>query len=448
MPSAADPRSGAQHDRDRIYYSFAFRRLAGVTQVSTPTNDGFLTHNRLTHSFKVAQVARAIASVLLERETDDLAAIEMLGGLDVDVVEAAGLAHDLGHPPFGHIGETVLDQYARSELGLHEGFEGNAQTFRIVTRLEPRGRHDDGLDLTAATRAAILKYPWHRGEQPDEDANERVAKLHWEKFGAYGEEHDAFQDALDCLPVDDNVQGVEAAIMDVADDITYALHDLMDFYHARLLDIASARDAMKLWRMAFADTEPESKVPGPENPFQVLRRKLARDYPARFSNDSYRDALNAVDTHLIMLQQESIGTRQALSQANKLVSQIITDFTGHLRIDSHPTPDLSPIQLDPAHWHVVQILKELTRRYVIQRADFALIQRGQQALLRDLLDRVREWCAEDPDRLPALLMEGYRAYGNRAIVDFVAGLSDHQATALHRALSGQGPQSLATNFMA
>jgi len=134
--SSSDPRSAGRHDRDRIYYSAGFRRLAGVTQVFTPTSAGYLTHNRLTHSLKVAQVARSISEVLLHR--GDAQTLEALGGLDADVAEAAGLAHDIGHLPFGHIGEAVLDEYAREELALAEGFEGNAQTFRIVARLEPR----------------------------------------------------------------------------------------------------------------------------------------------------------------------------------------------------------------------------------------------------------------------------------------------------------------------
>src|SRR5579859_6650809 len=155
-----DPRSPSRRDRDRILYSSALQRLTGVTQVVTPDPGGALTHNRLTHSLKVAQVARSIAEILLSDESKRDVLI-CLGGLDPDVAEAAALAHDLGHPPFGHIGEAVLDMFARNELDLSEGFEGNAQTFRIVARLEKRSG-GDGMDLTAATRCALLKYPWPR----------------------------------------------------------------------------------------------------------------------------------------------------------------------------------------------------------------------------------------------------------------------------------------------
>src|SRR5688500_12236926 len=153
-------------DRDRIVSSPFFARLNGVTQVVSPGGSGLLVHNRLTHSLKVAQVARAIAERLTADEAHrDL--LEKLGGCDPDVVEAAALAHDLGHPPFGHLGERVLDRLARQRLGLTDGFEGNAQSYRIVTSTEIRGQATIGLNLTNAVRAAILKYPWTRRTHPD-----------------------------------------------------------------------------------------------------------------------------------------------------------------------------------------------------------------------------------------------------------------------------------------
>src|SRR6185295_11887835 len=132
-------------DRDRIVSSPFFARLGGVTQVISPGGSGLLVHNRLTHSLKVAQVARAIAERLVASEPAE--SLERLGGCDPDVVEAAALAHDLGHPPFGHLGEHVLDRLARERLGLPDGFEGNAQSYRIVTSTEIRGE-TIGLDLT------------------------------------------------------------------------------------------------------------------------------------------------------------------------------------------------------------------------------------------------------------------------------------------------------------
>jgi dGTPase len=153
---AALARSPFRVDRDRIVASPFFARLAGVTQVVSPTGSGLLVHNRLTHSLQVAQVGRAIA----ERLTGDpatAAVLDRLGGCDADVVEAAALAHDLGHPPFGHLGEQVLDRLGREKLGLPDGFEGNAQSFRIVTTIDLHGPGGTGLDLTAAVRAAAAR---------------------------------------------------------------------------------------------------------------------------------------------------------------------------------------------------------------------------------------------------------------------------------------------------
>ncbi|WP_244303234.1 HD domain-containing protein [Leucobacter coleopterorum] len=165
-------------DLERVRFSSYFARLSDVTQVIPRSGVGPVMHNRLTHSLKVSAVARVIASNLVELEArhrafvrgerveDDAAGatIARLGGCDTIVVQAAGHAHDLGHPPFGHLGERVLDRVARGRLGLPEGFEGNAQSFRILTQLDTLGRDFPGLNLTAAVRAATLKYPWTRTE--------------------------------------------------------------------------------------------------------------------------------------------------------------------------------------------------------------------------------------------------------------------------------------------
>jgi dGTPase len=138
-------------------------------------------------------------------------------GLDPDVVEAACLAHDLGHPPFGHTAETALDDLTES-IG---GFEGNAQSFRIVTKLAFRRKNIPGLDLTCATLAALLKYPWLRGEH--------LTKK--DKWGAYKSEKDDYDFARRIEPAV-QARTLEAELMDWADDVTYAVHDMEDFYRS------------------------------------------------------------------------------------------------------------------------------------------------------------------------------------------------------------------------
>ena len=158
QPSYAPGESAFRIDLERIRFATALSRLADVTQVVTSMATSGVVHNRLTHTIKVTAVARTIAVRLLR--TEDPGRLGDLGGLDHVVVQAAATAHDLGHPPFGHLGERVLDRVARERFGLADGFEGNAQTFRVLTELEVLGPGDQGLNLTAATRAAVLKYPW------------------------------------------------------------------------------------------------------------------------------------------------------------------------------------------------------------------------------------------------------------------------------------------------
>lgn len=226
-------RPALRRDRDRILYAGALRRLVGVTQVIGPS-DGEVFHNRLTHTLKVAQVARRFA----ERFTSDpeTKSVARRWRIDPDVVEAASLAHDLGHPPFGHVAERALADLVRPLAGA-DAFEGNAQSFRMVTRLAVR-RHDrpPGLDLARATLDAILKYP-------------RLSAEGVRKYGAYREDRAAFDFAREAHRAEDDVPCAEAQIMDWADDITYSVHDTEDFYRA---------GQVPLHLLAVSDTERDS----------------------------------------------------------------------------------------------------------------------------------------------------------------------------------------------
>ncbi|NJL29795.1 MAG: dNTP triphosphohydrolase [Thermoanaerobaculia bacterium] len=215
-PRSIDQRTPAERDRDRILYSSALRRLVGVTQVVDPA-EGHAFHNRLLHTFKVAQIGRRLAQKLLKEQPEEARA---LGEVDPEVVEAAALAHDLGHPPFGHIAERELDELLRKQ-GDMEGFEGNAQSFRILTKLAFVAKQHPGLNLTRATLNATLKYPWRR----------QTAGKGQHKWGAYYSERPELEWARQNGPRGET-RCVEAELMDWADDITYAVHDLEDFYRA------------------------------------------------------------------------------------------------------------------------------------------------------------------------------------------------------------------------
>jgi len=277
-------------DRDRIVASPFFARLGGVTQVVSASGSGLL-HNRLTHSLKVAQVARAIG----ERLAGDPVVAE-LGGCDLDVVEAAALAHDLGHPPFGHLGEQELDRLARHRFGLPDGFEGNAQSFRIVTTTDTGGPASAGLDLTAAVRAAMLKYPWtrrahphpHPREMPDpprgasEPADEPGTGS--TKFSVYVTELDDMAQAREPFTglLEPWQQTVEASVMDTADDIAYAIHDLEDFHRIGVLQHAPVAAELGRWltgALELAQLEAAVLVEHSRRPgysLELLRRRLHR----------------------------------------------------------------------------------------------------------------------------------------------------------------------------
>lgn len=213
IKAVGDHRTPPQRDRDRVLYSSAFRRLAEVTQV-VAANSGYVFHNRLTHSIQVAQVGRRLAEKIIQIQTDQES--DITRSINPDAVEAACLAHDLGHPPFGHVIEDKLNELSQ-QLG---GFEGNAQSFRIVTKLAFHSPKHPGLDLTRATLAALLKYPWAQSENADKP----------EKWGYYRSEWEDFQFAEESLTGQEQTN--EAFLMDWADDITYSVHDLEDFYRA------------------------------------------------------------------------------------------------------------------------------------------------------------------------------------------------------------------------
>ncbi|MBV9844477.1 MAG: dNTP triphosphohydrolase [Kutzneria sp.] len=489
-------------DRDRIASSPFFARLGGVTQVISPTGSGLLVHNRLTHSLKVAQVARAIAERLAGGDAVEL--VTRLGGCDADVVEAAALAHDLGHPPFGHLGEWTLDRIARHRFGLPDGFEGNAQTFRIVTTTGMRGAAATGLDLTVAVRAAILKYPWTKrtypsphpvtmanpprgAARPQDDPGGGSAK-----FSAYVTELDDLEESR--APFAGRVaqwqQTVEASVMDTADDVAYAIHDVEDFHRVGVLQHATVAVELTTW-LAEAVTLAQldeaklrADVRRPGRSLEALRRRLhARDSWV-VDDEAFAAAVCRVRAELVdgLLSVPFDGSIEAERSLAGFSSRWTTRLIDGVRVLAEPTTRSGHVVLAPAQWHEAAVLKFVHRRFVLLRPDLALHQRGQARLLTRLVEALDQWLSDryEADRLPRRLHDLVeladgeyqtlartcpraladpagevpagpdavrRLARGRAVVDFVASLTDGQATALLDALSGRTGQAWTASFV-
>src|SRR5699024_7628933 len=316
-------------DLERLRFSPYFGRLSAVTQVVPQSGVGPIMHNRLTHSLKVSAVARVIAANLAAHQArhrahadgrgapDPVGAtLTHLGGCDTIVAQSAAHAHDLGHPPFGHLGERVLDRLARTELGLAEGFEGNAQTFRILTSLDTLGRDFPGINLTAAVRASVLKYPWTRGrwagvdgaQVPVEDRPRGVGldpARGAAKFSAYGWEAEEMDEVLSSFPaIGDGIQTVDCAIMDLADDIAYAVHDLDDFVRAGVLQHAEVAGEFHAWLAdtggVHAEGTPrlQSRWREPGASLELLWRETRRKDPWIAQKEVFTDAVRRISREL------------------------------------------------------------------------------------------------------------------------------------------------------
>lgn len=415
-----DYRTATSRDVDRLLYSSAFRRLSGITQVVS-ADETLLFHNRLTHTLKVAQIAKRTAEHLCESQPDDLANGD---GLDPSAAEAAALAHDLGHPPFGHIAEEVLRELCTEEGRNVNGFEGNAQTFRIVTRLSWR-TETPGLNLTRRTLRGVLKYPWLR---EDENADNL-------KWGAYDTERPDFEFAYDGqLPT----KSLEAQIMDWADDITYAVHDLEDFYRAGLTPID---------RLHYDDVE-RTRFIG--------RASGALKRYDEFDDDRANDALQSALT-LVAFERPYRGTVRDRILVHQTSSNLITRFVGLTKVNGAGTQLHIPLDV----WHEVNMLKQLTWHYVINSPDLATLQEGQKRVVSDLFDFLFDWGLKEMkrDRLPTRFREIMRHLSEdpetqnvlngdrdklvaRATADYISSLTEAQAVELHGRFFGFSRSSI------
>jgi len=411
-------------DLERIRFASAFSRLSDVTQVVTSMATSRVVHNRLTHTIKVAAVARAIAVQLLRTEDHDL--LDDLGGLDHVVVQAAANAHDLGHPPFGHVGERVLDRLARERFGLADGFEGNAQTFRILTELEVLGPSDQGLNLAAATRAAVLKYPWaclhypnpHPTDWPvpPRGAGHSRGGRGAAKFSAYIIDLQQMLDALGAFPdLPPGRQTLECSVMDLADDIAYSLHDLDDFHRSGVLQFSPVSGEFRSWengRAEFADLDDDEITQARRRPgagLERLRRRLRNRDGWIFDEEIFATAIGTVGEEFVdgVLAAPYDGSMGA----DRAISGFTSRWIEHLISSVHPNPNPAVrsgyVAMDSQAWHEVSVLKFVNQYFILDRPDLAMFQRGQEQTVEHLVLAFDDWLSDriDASRAPRRLLD-------------------------------------------
>jgi dGTPase len=374
-----------------VLHSAALRRLAGKTQVVGP-GEGDVPRTRLTHSLEVAQIGRGIAVEL---------------GCDPDVVETAGLAHDIGHPPFGHNGEQLLNEVAAA-CG---GFEGNAQTLRILTRLEPKllepatGR-SYGLNLTRASLDATVKYPWSR--------NGTV------KFGFYADDAEVFHWLRDRAP--EGTRCLEAQVMDWADDVAYSVHDVEDGILAGRISLDTLGDPIERALLAELAAKHFSVLPSAELEAAAVGLLAL---PVLDALRHYDRSLGA-QVALKELTSELVG-RYVSAVVSATVAQFGLGPLGRYRADL-----VIPSQVAAE----VALLKAMALRFVMSDPHRLALQGAQREMLAELCAALVQRAPDPLD--PALALAWRRARDDsarlRVIVDQVSALTDAQAVRWHAAL--------------
>ena len=391
-PAKRGGRTEFARDRARIIHSFALRRLAAKTQVAVPWATDF-PRTRLSHSLECAQVGRELGAAL---------------GADPDLMEGACLAHDIGHPPFGHNGEEALNQIATS-CG---GFEGNAQSIRLLIRLEAKTVLPDGksigLNLTRASLDAATKYPWSRA------VNAR-------KFGVYEDDLEIFNWYRS--GVESGKTSMEAQIMDWSDDVAYSVHDLEDSLVSGQIKLDQlSSDLPKLFKVA-----------------QEM-------YLADITEGEMQSALAALQK-LSCWPRYYDGTHRSLARLKDLASQLIGRFAQAAEVatqekygDGDLTRYNANLVVPRAQRVEVALLKSMAGHYVINASDSQIRYGEQQRLLTELVEAILE---SAPTTLESFFLQDWQNAQTdqarlRVVIDQVASLTDPGAVALHKRLINRG----------
>ncbi|MEU9186228.1 deoxyguanosinetriphosphate triphosphohydrolase [Streptomyces sp. NPDC048484] len=416
-PDKRPGRTAFQRDRARVLHSSALRRLAGKTQVVTPGTRSLVwdasPRTRLTHSLECAQVGRELGAAL---------------GCDPDLVEAACLSHDLGHPPFGHNGEQALNEFAE-DCG---GFEGNAQSLRLLTRIEPKrfvrgaavhsaaiADGDDlvsvGLNLTRATLDAATKYPWPRGAHPTDPQSP--------KFGVYEDDRPVFDWIRNGAPGARTT--FEAQVMDWADDVAYSVHDVEDGLHAGHIDpncLHAEPERQEIFQVAVgryvdADTDPAELS-------AALDRLLGQEWwPHGYDGSAVaqarlKDATSQLIGRFCLAAEAATRATYGAGRLTRYAAELVVPRAARLEC---------------------AVLKAVADRYVMQRAEQELLRADQRIVVAELAEALTARAPEglDPQFRALFDQSSDDRARKRVIVDQIASLTDAAARSLHARLRVQ-----------
>ena len=394
-PAKRKGRTEFIRDRARIIHSFALRRLAAKTQVAVPWLSDF-PRTRLSHSLECAQVGREIGAAL---------------GADPDLLESACLAHDIGHPPFGHNGELALAELAE-ECG---GFEGNAQSFRLLTRIEAKTVDNDGisvgLNLCRATLDAATKYPWSATENP-------------KKFGVYADDIEIFHWMREGAPLERTC--IEAQIMDWSDDVAYCVHDLEDALVTGQVDLAHLKGDLA-----------------------ELHKTALSDYLVDVTESEIEQALTSL-TNLSCWPNEFDRSHRHLARLKDLTSQLVGRFALAAEIETRAhfgdgdlTRYNANLLVPRAQSVEVALLKSIAGFYIIKAEKSQDRYARQKSVIADLVTAVLE---SAPNSLESFFLQEWQRASSReeklrVVIDQIASLTDVGAHALHTKLTGKVVQA-------
>ena len=388
-PAKRPGRTEFMRDRARVIHSAALRRLAAKTQVAVPWENDF-QRTRLSHSLECAQIGRELGESL---------------GADPDLLETACLSHDMGHPPFGHNGEEALAEVA-APCG---GFEGNAQSFRLLTRIEAKTVDAQGkslgLNLTRASLDAATKYPWARAENP-------------RKFGVYDDDTEIFTWVREGAPA--SRKCIEAQIMDWSDDCAYSVHDLEDAIFAGQITVKNF-----------------------DNDFDILYTEMVNGY----GSDATKTEVEAALSRLQNLSCWPVGfdrTHRALARLKDTTSQLIGRFVLAAELETRKVHGDGPLTRYSANLEIprdqkieVDFLKAVAGHYLINAAASQERYAKQQVVIHELVEMLFEAA---PNELDPIFEDDWKIASTdserlRVVVDQIASLTDPGAYALHAHLS-------------